>query len=113
MFHSACKRSLESLERHCSSLLARIADLENRNEQLVELLLEERKASVARENDLSDRLLAIASPMAARMVGVGRPTTPTPPPPAVQRSPRDEPPRPLLVPRKTRYGSVADLIERQ
>jgi hypothetical protein len=119
VLHRQCRRTLEALERQVASLLARIGDLESRNERLLDQLLEERKASAERETELSDRILAIANPLAARMAGVGqRSAAPAAPPPTIERSGREggggrSGVRPLLQPRRPSYLSVTDLMDRQ
>lgn len=120
MFHATCRRSQDSLERQNTSLQALVVDLQNRNEKLMEMLVEERKAAAERERDLIDRFLSVASPLAARLIGVGgnRPSTPASPLPGVPRGEQmkeDAAPsrRPLLEPQERRYRSVTQLMDEQ
>lgn len=117
MLHRACRQALDALQTQNSSLHALVVDLQNRYDTLLETMVEERRQAAERERDLSDRFLAIASPLAAQMIGVGRSPSPASPMPAVslsadQRAGRDNV-RPLLKPQPRRYRSVAEMIEEQ
>jgi len=106
MFHRACSELR-------TSLLARIGDLERSNLDLVDKLGEEREKAAERERELLDRLVAIANPLAARMLGAARSTSPAAVPPPVEREPvtRRTGVRPLLTPAGS--GFRPDLMERQ
>jgi hypothetical protein len=109
MFHRACNELR-------TSLLARIGDLERSNIELVDKLGEEREKAAERERELLDRLIAIANPLAARMIGSARSNSPAAVPPPVERG-SEQPAsrrigvRPLLTPAGS--GFRPDLMERQ
>ena len=107
MFHRACSELR-------TSLLARIGDLERQTTELIDKLGEEREKAAERERELLDRLVAIANPLAARMLGAARSTAPAAVPPPVEReqpATRRSGVRPLLTPAGS--GFRPDLMERQ
>ena len=118
MFHRdrACKDHIAAVERHRDALLHRCSDLET------ELLAQQEKHQwhleemLKRERELMDRLIALANPMAARMMGVGatseRSNQPAPATPLVGRN-RREGVRPMLDPKSSGFRPLADFMDEQ
>jgi len=122
MFHRdrACKDHIAAVERHRDALLHRCGDLEAELLAIQESHQRDLEEMLKRERELMDRLIALANPMAARMMGVGaetreRSTAPASPAPVVGRPNRVSRAgvRPMLDPTTSGFRPLTDLMDEQ